>query len=311
MNDTVYQNKGILYEPHTISIHITDICNRKCKFCSEASHEHAHDLIRKEDILKFLKSQDTGVWSALNIHGGEPTLSPYLIEVVQNAHELGYRYIILQTNGHRIGSDYEYAKKLIDADISLYNIGFHGSNSKIMDELTGTGSFEKTMNGIRTIAGFNKAIRITVVVCSQNYKDLPSIVSLAVKEGISHINISAMQTGGSALRSLDYLLVSYSQAGPYIAEAVCMAEQLKLKVTLEGFPFCILPGLERYQVDWTVQRLKVFYRKMVIDDYNKFLTDTIRTFGEPCTCCKKRKICTGVYKEYVNKYGWNEFNTYM
>lgn len=310
MNDSAIEVKGILYQPHTISIHMTDICNSRCKFCSEASHEHTHDLIRKEDILKFLKHQDTNIWTALNIHGGEPTLSPSLIEVIQSAYEFGYRSVILQTNAHRIGAEQEFARKLDAAGISLYNIGFHGSNREIMDSLTGTGSFERSIKGIRTIAGLKKPIRITVVVCNQNYKDLPSIVSLAASEGISHINISAMQTGGSAVKSLDFLLVSYTEAKPYIAEAVAAADSLKLKVTLEGFPLCALWGIERYQVDWTAQRLKLLYRKMVIDDYNKFLTETIRAYGAPCEECTKRETCTGVYKEYASKYGWDEFRPY-
>lgn len=311
MNEVISKAEGILYHPYTVSIHMTDVCNSRCRFCAEASHEHSQDLTHKEEIFKFIESHDTNKWTALNIHGGEPTLSPALLEVIQTAKKLGYRYVILQTNAQRIGADREYAEALDASGVDLYNIGFHGSNSEIMDQLTGVpGSFQKAIKGIRTIAEFHKPIRITTVISALNYKDISSIVSLAAQEGISHINISAMQIAGSATSNLEMLFVLYSEARPYIEEAVNLAESLGLAVTFEGFPFCVLKGFEKYQVDWTAQRLKLIYRTIIIDDYNKFLTKMTRTFGAQCENCSKHDECSGVYKEYANKQGWSEFYPY-
>lgn len=303
--------EGLLYHPNTLSIHMTDICNSRCKFCSEASPEHMHDLVKKEEIIRFITEHDTSEWTELNIHGGEPTLSPSLIEVVHVAKNRGYKQIILQTNAHRIGMDEVFAEQLDKAGVDLYNIGFHGSNPEIMDFLTGIeGAFEKAIKGIKRIRGFHKPIRITSVVTRQNYKDLPSIVKLASEVGIHHVNISAMQTGGSAVVNLEILKVSYKEAAPYIREAVQLAEQLGIIVTLEGFPYCVTTGLEKYQLDWKAQNLKILYRKMVMNDYNQFLTKTIRTFGPQCDKCGKRDVCSGVYKEYINEYGWDEIISY-
>lgn len=311
MCEVITKADGILYHPYTVSLHMTDACNSRCRFCAEASYEHTQDLTHEEEIFKFIESHDTNKWTALNIHGGEPTLSPKLLEVIQTAKKLGYRYIILQTNAQRIGTDREFAEELDASGVDLYNIGFHGSNSEIMDRLTGvSGSFDRAINGIRTIVEFHKPIRITTVISAQNYKDLSAIVSLASQEGISHINISAMQIAGSALSNLDMLFVTYYEARPYIEEAVRLAQSLGIVVTFEGLPYCVLKGLEKYQVDWAAQQLKVLYRTIIIDDFNKFLTQTIRTFGLQCENCLKRDVCSGVYKEYANKQGWSEFHPY-
>ncbi|WDV48113.1 radical SAM protein [Clostridiaceae bacterium M8S5] len=312
MGEVVSKASGILYHPLTISVHMTDLCNSKCKFCSEASHEHTYDFVREKDIIKFLQSHNTSEWTALNIHGGEPTLSASLLKVVRCARNLGYSRIILQTNAHRIGTDKTFAIALNESGIDLYNIGFHGSKREIMDKLTGVhGSFDKALRGIRTISGFRKPIRITVVICAHNYKDISAIVLLVAKEEIAHINISAMQTGGSAMRNIESLFVSYSKARPYLEEAVCIAKSLGIKVTFEGFPYCVLKGMENYQVDWKAQRLKVLYRKIIIDDFNKFLTQTIRMYGPPCENCEQRVVCSGVYSEYANRNGWSEFDPYV
>ena len=311
MSEVISKPEGILYHPYTVSIHMTDVCNSRCRFCAEASHEHLQDLTHEEKIFKFIESHDTSKWTALNIHGGEPTLAPALLEVIQTAKKIGYHYVILQTNAHRIGADKEFAKALDASGVDLYNIGFHGSNSEIMDQLVGVpDSFHKAIEGIRAIARFHKPIRITTVISAPNYKDIYSIVLLAAQEGISHINISAMQIAGSASSNLDMLFVSYSEAKPYIEEAINIAEQLGVVITFEGFPFCVLKGFEKYQVDWSAQRLKLLYRTIIIDDHNKFLTQMTRTFGKLCENCLKRDVCSGVYKEYANKQGWFEFHPY-
>lgn len=311
MSEITAKAKGILYHPYTISIHITDICNNRCIFCCEASHEHSLDLIRKEEIIQYLESQDTSKWTELNIHGGEPTLSPALIEVIQIAKKRGYRHIILQTNAHRIGVDKEFAKNLDASGVDLYNIGFHGSNCEIMDPLTGLqGSFEKVMKGIKRIVGFHKPIRITSVVSAMNYKDISSIVKLAANEGISHVNISSMQTAGSAVNNIEKLFISYSEAKPYIIDAINLAKSLNLQVTLESFPFCVLKGFEEYQVDWTIQHLKMLHGKIIMNDYNSFLAEATCTYASQCETCSKHDVCSGVYKEYVNIQGWSEFQPY-
>jgi len=260
--------------------------------------------------MKFLEEHCTNDWTALNVHGGEPTISPFLSDVLHRARTLGVNWTILQTNAMRF-RDIGFASDINAAGVDLYTVGFHGSSGKIMDSITGVvGAFDRALQGIRVISRFNKAIRFTIVVCALNHHDLSGLVSLAASEGVSHINISAMQPGGSAANDLEALLIPYSVASANIIEAVGLAITLGLNVTLEGFPYCALKSQEAYQVDWAKQCLKVLYRDIIIEDFNKFLTATIRSYGPPCVHCTKREDCSGVYKEYINRYGWSEFHSY-
>jgi MoaA/NifB/PqqE/SkfB family radical SAM enzyme len=300
-----------LYDRRTVSVHMTDLCNSRCRFCGEGSHERVVDSVDKGAILRHLKSYDTSEWTMLNIHGGEPTVSPHLLEVLRRGKELGFSRIVLQTNAMRIGSDPAYADEVDSAGVDLYTIGFHGSRDDVMDAITRVpGSFARGLKGARAVIRRGKPVRMTFVVCAQNYRDLPDLAALAASEGVSHLNISAMQPDGSAAGDLDGLIVRYAEAAPYIEKAAAKALEGKARVTLEGFPFCALKGHEALQVDWPSQCLKVHYREMVIDDFNKFLNATIRSYGAPCESCLARGACGGVYAEYAARRGWDEFVPY-
>jgi hypothetical protein len=81
-------------------------------------------------------------------------------------------------------------------------------------------------------------------------------------------------------------------------------------VTLEGFPYCAVPGHEVYQVNWEEQALKVKYRDIVMERYNRFLDVMLRIKGQLCTMCYAERLCGGAYKEYISHYGWSAFKAY-
>lgn len=61
---------------------------------------------------------------------------------------------------------------------------------------------------------------------------------------------------GSAVVNLKILKVSYKEAAPYIREAVQLTEKLGIILVLEGFPYCVTIGLEKYQLGLNRKTLK-------------------------------------------------------
>ncbi len=41
-------------------------------------------------------------------------------------------------------------------------------------------------------------------------------------------------------------------------------------ITLEGFPYCTIPGYERYMIDWSENQFKMLYRTFVFEDYENY-----------------------------------------
>ena len=98
-----------VYKNFNFSIFIDDYCNADCKFCVAQlrySHknaiyqkDHIKDvdkyLARLEEVLKMIRPLDPSV----SITGGEPTLSPILVDVLNLVDKYGFRKRTITTNG--------------------------------------------------------------------------------------------------------------------------------------------------------------------------------------------------------------------
>lgn len=89
--------------PVTVSFAITDACNMRCPMCMaswrmrksrESSEVKVDPAFFFSNVLRPLKESGA---SFLSLNGGEPTLSPHLLEVMRGARALGYG-IFLATN---------------------------------------------------------------------------------------------------------------------------------------------------------------------------------------------------------------------
>jgi MoaA/NifB/PqqE/SkfB family radical SAM enzyme len=290
-----------------LSIHLTDLCNSKCAFCVVASPLYVSDSVKYAEIVRFLESHAGQDYETVNLHGGEATIHPKFFETLELIKRLGYPEIHVQTNGILIGKT-DFARRAVEAGANLFIISLHAAEAAVQDELTHTpGGFEKTLQGIRNVKALGARVRTNTVVTQQNSRDLPRIVQLACDLGVDHINISNFHPVGSSMFSLARTLPRLSDAAGDVKAACAVALAEGRRLTLEGFPFCSVPGLVEYQLNSENRQIKMLMRGQVISNYDGFMTDRMRTLGAPCRTCPYKKECGGVYPEYIQFHGWEEF----
>ena len=51
----------------------------------------------------------------------------------------------------------------------------------------------------------------------------------------------------------------------------------------------------------------MLYHGNVHDNYDEFMAEICREYVPPCGACPLRESCTGVYHEYVERRGWDEY----
>ncbi|KKN07297.1 hypothetical protein LCGC14_1068520 [marine sediment metagenome] len=93
--------------PESINLHITQRCNYHCKFCF-AKYKN---LIKELDLNQFIKIIDELAnhgCKKVNFAGGEPTLVPFLHDLISHSNEQGL-YTSIISNG--TGIDQEFMKK--------------------------------------------------------------------------------------------------------------------------------------------------------------------------------------------------------
>lgn len=291
-----------------LSIHLTDLCNSECTFCVVASPLYARDSVRYADVLAFLRDNAGSDFEIVNLHGGEPTVHPLFIETLQLIRDLGYREVHLQTNGIKLG-DRQFTGRVVELGVTKFIVSLHGSTAEIHDGQTYSNGFTSTVNAIENAKSFGSFVRTNTVITNQNLDDLCGIVSLACSVGVDHVNFSNLHPVGSARLSRTRVMPRLDEIRTSLDPAIDLALARGRRVTIEGFPYCAYlgNGRERLHLNNEYRAIRLLMRGAVIDDYDSFMRDDMRTFGKPCEKCSVRELCGGVYPEYLEYYGWGEF----
>lgn len=294
----------------SISIHLTDVCNNSCKFCVVGSNQKAKENVNMKILKAFIKESQMEGYKKVNIHGGEPTESSVLMEVLDYICECDFEEVTMQTNARKL-NDIEFAKKLVDRRVNLFVVSLHGLDAEMHDWATAVqGSFEEALQGIKNVLKLGAKIRTNTVICKKNYMNLSDIIRFIASLGVYHINISNMHPTGKAFVNFSEVVVRLTDIMPYLEEAIHVLDNTDIVLTIEGFPLCVLNEYEKeHLIDWDENQFKLLFHKTLIPNYDEFMQQSTKKHGEVCKDCNSNHLCGGVYKEYLHFYGWNELET--
>jgi MoaA/NifB/PqqE/SkfB family radical SAM enzyme len=291
----------------TLSIHLTDLCNSRCIFCVVGIPDRDSDSVVPADVRRVLVDNRGRGFEAVNLHGGEPTVHPAFLQTLELIRECGYPEVHLQTNGIKL-ADRELVDKLRELQVTLFIVSVHGRDAKTHDGLTRhRGGFVRTVEGIRNAKATGGRVRTNTVVTLQNLQQLPVMVDWLLDLGVDQINISNLHPVETAYRHFDLVAPTVAEMREVVPAAVARARERGSAVTLEGFPMCALPGLESLHLSRHGGRISMEIRGLWLEDYDRFMDEVCRVKGEPCSRCARDEACGGVYREYVEKRGWSEF----
>lgn len=241
---------------------------------------------------------------AVHFTGGEPTLHPDLLAVLQRCAALGLR-TGLGTNGWRL-SEPAYAARiapLLDEVI----VSLHGPNAEVHDALTlRPGSFDRAVRALRHVSRPG----VNVVVTPASLPTLVDTVRFAVTLGAAFILISAVSPEGAGNDAYDTLAVPLS-AWPAAAEAVVRAVGDEVPVRFFGLPACALGAARarsndlywspRVTVEWAARPTGARLTSVV-----SMKPDRGRAPVAACADCPWAKACAGPFVRYVERYGDTE-----
>ncbi len=140
-------------------IEITGQCNLQCNICFAISPSGDH--VPFEQITSMIDayvSYENGP-ELLQLSGGEPTLHPEIIEIVQYAKSLGIQDVAVSTNGLRLLED-DFAKALAETDPVIY-LQFDTFDQDVSKKIRGRDLVEEKM---RVVEVCNELGMTTVLV---------------------------------------------------------------------------------------------------------------------------------------------------
>lgn len=91
----------------TVNWHFTQACNMRCKYCFVSK---CHEFCKADYDIILGKIKDK--FERVNFVGGEPTVSPYILELVKAAKSYGLK-VTMVTNGYKMAKNPEFADELL------------------------------------------------------------------------------------------------------------------------------------------------------------------------------------------------------
>lgn len=298
-----------------IEINIGFACNNMCIFClSGGARKFEPDETIRKEAAAF---RDKG-YNSIGFVGGEPTIKPGIIPLVQFCKDIGYRNIIITTNGRRLSDDV-FLQELLDAGVTRFTISIHSHREDVENHLAGNkNSFQEKTAGLKNLSGrlgktldYNQ-VALNIVMNKKNLLELDRTLEFFALMGIKHFRLLIIRPEQRAFLNFDELVPSMTELRKEIPRALKMVKKHNLELFMDKPPFCLF---------YDIPKIRERIAEDVIDDVVTLSHETtretfswkerqikrIRVKAETCAECYFDAICDGVWVGYVEKAGFEEF----
>ena len=321
--------------PKRLHICLGLACNNNCLFCMEDDREaRARRLssITTEAARQIMAQASDR--TEIMFTAGEPTLREDLPELLQDAKRLGFKQIGMISNGRRL-SYRPYLDGLVRRGLNYVLVSVHGSVPRLHDGLTRTpGSFRQTVAGMHNIAtlraeGVKLRFATSTVLNRRNLPDLAGQIRFLTTYSPDEMVFNAIQPLGRGEQHFNRLVPRYSEMVSALHEAFSELQAIPDNLRVLDIPLCMTGSLPE-SVLGKIERHRHFEPEADIplgadrveSDENAVLQsgevrlrlvtkeglDDVMRLKEPgCSECREFDKCDGVWRRYVQEYGFDEF----
>jgi radical SAM protein with 4Fe4S-binding SPASM domain len=190
--------------------HITERCNLRCLHCYQEQYTSQSEFspaqlkkVADEIDITLEKWDMTG---RIALTGGEPFLKKELIPLMDYLERKKRIWKIgILTNGTLI--DEEIVDKLKSLQ-KLYSIqiSLDGASEETNDFIRGKGAYEKALDSFRLLHKKGIRTRLMFTVHKKNFRDVPALIDLAVREKIGALTIERLVPEGKGSEAKQWFL---------------------------------------------------------------------------------------------------------
>jgi len=333
-------------ERERLHVDIGSTCNNNCLFCMEDDRHGRASRIGSITVEEVHRILEANVFREEVVFvSGEPTLNPHFLEYVHKARTLGYRSVGVISNGRRFAYQ-PFAKAAVLRGLNHVIISLHGGNARVHDGLVrAPGAFEQARAGILHLAELKRRgaplrLHTSTVLNTRNAK-LEVLTELVdfLKQHVDQMVFNIMQPFGRGLEHLDRLMLRYTDMAAVLGRYFTEAKAEGLPIYLVDIPYCVTEGVgipdsargfvERYVHYDRGTGDDAFaddpkeggspLRKALLDAEDAVpvegLVEKHRDHQEQskklrrpaCDTCAFSKVCDGVWRNYIDRHGWDEF----
>lgn len=286
-------------------------CNSHCNFCIDLNKRDLPDKSTRQIIDEMVRAKAAGV-DYLELIGGETTIRGDFIPLLRAAKKLGFRDIVVVTNG-RMLSYPEFARQTVGAGVTDLIFSIHGPDAKLHDDLTvAPGAFVELLKGIENVRACGlKRVFANCTVVNQNMRRMPDIGRLFIGLEIHHAEFIFVDPSyGGAYTNFKGLVPRISEAAPYLRETLDIGRAWGTRDWCVRYvPLCHFPGyLDQVS---EIREVELFRTRHWAPDFKNEDVGGSRRLAarsktERCEGCSLYDRCEGIWNEYLKQNGDEE-----
>lgn len=190
LEDSRARNVSINSPMWRTEIIITEYCNFKCPYCRGLSSDIYGQKAKKQLSLEEVK-RIIDLWSEkglknIRFSGGEPTIHPDLISMVEYAKDLGVSRIAISTNG---SASLELYQKLLNAGVNDFSVSLDACCADDIDKMAGVSGYYDSIKNAITFLSKKTYVTVGCVFTPDNVQKLIDTIAFANSMGVSDIRI--------------------------------------------------------------------------------------------------------------------------
>ncbi len=293
-----------------LDIKLTYKCNNHCLLCCQDDKiKNDKSTIVVSNIIAHIKSMTFNEIcnTKVVLTGGEPTLHPDILRIIEIFKNKGFAAIQLQTN-LTLKTLLINVNDLVKAGITSFGVSLHGCNREMHENFTGTKeSFVNTFNNLVKLSKLRIPVVLNCVISKYNLNSLSEIVAFVAKNHLADsIQFAFIHITGRAEQHHE-LVPTISSAAKEVQNAITLGNQLGIVVKSEAIPFCMMRGFER-----NIAELEQLNNIIVLDKkgamhFSRHREECLKTKAKACEQCLFYSMCEGPWVEYPQLFGWKEF----
>lgn len=280
------------------------LCNNNCLFCVQG-HKKGFGNKKTSELKEIIKDAKKDC-EIIVFTGGEPTIRKDIIELIKYAKKSGFKTIQIQSNG-RMFAYKDFCQEMIKAGANEFALALHGHTPELHNYLTGSNAFLQLIRGIKNLKKLGQIVITNTVINKSNYRHLPEIAKLLISLDVDQVQFAFVHAIGEAETNFASVVPRISLVMPYVKKALEVGKYFKKTIMTEAITLCFLPGYEDHISEKIMPQMKIFDLDQVVSDFEKVRIVEGKAKGPKCKKCKYFDSCEGSWKEYPERYGWEEF----
>jgi MoaA/NifB/PqqE/SkfB family radical SAM enzyme len=224
-------------------------CNMRCQFCYylKSIEDGTAKMDKFEDLAnKITEARKIGK-TEIDFTGGEATIHPDFVQLVEHCKKLGFETINVITNGLTL-SRKDFFDKAVAAGLNEVLFSLHSYKAEEHDELTKIpGSYRQILQSIENAHVGGVRVRINSVINKINYADVSNHLAFLKRLKPHSVNLIVFNPTEETVGYKNHENVrigSYEEIGRYIADALHSHKSDFNVLNVRFLPFCYAKGFE-------------------------------------------------------------------